>query len=123
MKTLGEFYREKILSRDDLIIRDLPMNRGESNVVKDLFGWKLYSGKEVIECSSKEEARYLKVFYDAGMTEIAVPGDQEFLASIVDELENMKKRIDQIINQYLNSVMSRKIREQVRYEVYQELVK
>jgi len=123
MKTLGEFYREKILSREDLITRELPSNFGEIKIDRDLFGWKLYSGKNFIECRSEEEARYMKILFEAGFNEVYIPKDDLYLKSILPELETLKKKIDEIINDYLETVMSRKIRERVRYGVYMEIIK
>lgn len=54
MLTIGEFYREKILSRPDLIKAGLPYRKGEIKIIKDLFGWKLYVGKEFVECKSED---------------------------------------------------------------------
>lgn len=125
MKRLGEFYREKVLSlpKQSLIKKELPNNSGEIKIEKDLFGWKLYSGKNFIECHSKEEARYLKVLLDAGLREIRVPKDDEYLKIILPELERLKTRIDEIVNSYLESILDRKIREKVRHEVYMEITK
>ncbi|MBM3238005.1 SAM-dependent DNA methyltransferase [Candidatus Poribacteria bacterium] len=123
MKTLGEFYREKILSREDLITRELPTNLGEIKIESDLFGWKLYSDKKFIECRSEEEARYLKVFMDAGMTEIGVPGDEEYLKIILPELEQLKTRIDEIINSYLESIIGAKTKAQLKHSVFMEMMK
>lgn len=123
MRTIGEFYREEILVRDDLMDAQFPENDGEAQVVKDLFGWKLYSGKNFIECRSEYEARYLKVFFDAGMMEVKIPKDDNYLKKITPELELLKSKIDDIINRYIDTVMNRKIREKVRHEVYQEITK
>jgi hypothetical protein len=122
MKTLGEFYREYIVGRDDLTIREFLEYNGECEVVKDLFGWKLYSGIHSIECRSGEEARFLKVFLDAGMHEVSVPTDDNYLKQILPELEQLKKRTDEIIGLYVDGVLSSKIKERVRREVYQELI-
>ena len=123
MKTLGEFYREKILSREDLITRELPNNSGEIKIERDLFGWRLYSGKNFIECRSEEEACYLKVFMDAGMTEICIPKDEEYLKIILPELEHLKTRIDEIINSYLESIMGVKTKAQLKHSVFMEMMK
>ncbi|MCK4760745.1 MAG: hypothetical protein KAW12_01000 [Candidatus Aminicenantes bacterium] len=123
MLTIGEFYKENILGRIDLYTRDLSEYNGETRVEKDLFGWKLYLGKSFIECSSGEEARYMKVFFDTGKPEVDVPADKEFLKSIVPELERLKRRMDEIINFFVDTIRSRKIREQIKYEVYQENIK
>lgn len=122
MKTLGEFYREYILGRGDLITREFLEYNGECKVVKDLFGWKLYSGKNSIECRSEEEARFLKVFFDAGLHEVSVPDDDKYLKQVLPELEHLKKRTDEIIGLYVDGVLSSKIKERVRREVYQELI-
>ena len=117
MQTLGEFYRERILSREDLITRASPERSGEIKIEKDLFGWKLYSGKDLIECRSEEEARYLKVFFEAGMRSVSIPKDDEYLKAILPELERLKARIDQIIHFYIEAILSPKIRAKVRSQV------
>jgi hypothetical protein len=123
MKTLGEFYREKILSREDLITRELPGNSGEIKIERDLFGWKLYSGKNFIECRSEEYARYLKVFIDAGMTKICVPRDDEYLKIILPELEQLKTRVDGVINSYLEAIMDNKTKAKLKHSVFMEIMK
>ena len=123
MKTIGEYYQEKVLSKKGLREVELPQYNGESRIEKDLFGWKLYSGKNFIECSSQEEARYLKVFLDSGLSEIKIPKDVEYLMSILPELERLKSRIDEILNSYLESIFDRKAREQLKHEVYMEVTK
>jgi hypothetical protein len=122
MKTLGEFYREYIVGRDDLTTREFLEFNGECEVVKDLFGWKLYSGKHSIECRSGEEARFLKVFLDAGMQEVSVPADDNYLKQILPELEHLKKRTDEIIALHVDGVLRPGIKERVRRQVYQELL-
>ncbi len=122
MKTLGEFYREYIVGRADLTTREFLEFNGECEVVKDLFGWKLYSGKHSIECRSSEEARFLKVFLDAGMQEVAVPADDNYLKQILPELEHLKKRTDEIIALHVDGVLRPAIKERVRRQVYQELL-
>lgn len=123
MKTLGEFYREKIVGRKDLATREFLDYRGESNIVHDLFGWKLYSGKNFIECRSKEEARFLEIYFEAGMTEVSVPEDNDYLKTILPELEKLKEGMDEIISLYVRSIFNRKIRERLKREVYQEILK
>lgn len=132
MKTIGEFYKEKILSlpESSLTTIQLPWNSGGLRIERDLFSWKLYYIKlgrktqNFIECRSEEEARYLKVFLDSGLTtEIFVPKGDEYLKSILPELESLKKRIDEIIDSYLESVLNRKIRQRVRHEVFMEITK
>ena len=123
MKTLGEFYREKVLSHKGKATKILPDGSGEIKIEQDLFGWKLYSGKKFIECRSEEEARYLKIFLDAGLTEICVPKDDEYLKSVLPELEKSKAKTDAIINSYLEAILDRRIRERVKQEVFAEITK
>lgn len=122
MPTLGDFYREKILSQKDLVDRQLPANSGKIEIKQDLFGCKLFYGKkEFLECRSEQEARYLKVWMESGVREIAVPQDEEYLKNIVPDLEELKKKIDQVIHDYTFGILNRKIRERIRREVYQEI--
>jgi len=123
MKTLGEFYREKILTRKDLVARELPPNRGEPKVEKDLLGWKVCTDKGPIPCRSQMEARYLRVLLDAGMPDVCVPEDDEYLKAILPELEKLKTRIEEILSHYLDAILDRKIRERLRREVYMEITK
>ncbi|MCP5046030.1 MAG: hypothetical protein GY940_02590 [bacterium] len=123
MKTLGESYRVEIVGRHDLIIREFPDHSDACRIVKDLFGWKLYSGKHLVECRSEEEARFLKVFFDVRMGEVSVPEDDNYLKAILPELEHLKKRMDEIISVYVDGVLSPKIKIRVKHEVFQELIK
>ena len=130
MKFIGELYREKVLSlpEQSLLKQEILTNWGGTRIEKDLFGWKLYYNTEgkkkvqsVIECRSEEAARYLKVFFDLGMKEVLVPKDDEYLKSILPELEYLKKRTDEILNSYLESILNRQIRERLKHEVYMEI--
>ena len=123
MRTLGEFYREKLSSRSDLIEKTFENNFGEIKIEQDLFGWKLYSDKKYFECKSEEEARYLKVFFEAGVESIKVPKDDKYLKNILPELENLKMKIDKIINSYLETILNRQIMEKLKQEVFAELMK
>lgn len=125
MRTIGQFYKERVLSlqKKDLCKRTLPDKDGLTRVEKDLFGWKLYYGKEAIECKSELEARYLKIFIDSYVHEILIPKDEEYLRVIVPELEKLKARIDQIIDDYTYGILDRSLRERVRQEVFQEITK
>jgi len=123
MKTLGEFYKEKVLSHKNLITRKLPENSDIIKIERDLFGWKLYSGKNYIECRSEDEARYLKVFLESGMTKVRVPKDDEYLKTVLAEVEALKSKIDRIINSYLESILDANIRKRLKHEVWSEVSK
>lgn len=132
MKRIGAFYREKILSlpKKSLTKREEPYySPHDMKIERDLFGWKIWynrAGRKsrlYIECRSEEEARYLKVLLDVGMKEIFVPKDNEYLKSILPELERLKKRTDEILNSYLETILNRQIRAQLKHEVYMEITK
>ena len=123
MKTLGEFYKIRVLSQKNLKTMELPTNWGDIRIVQDLFGWRLFSGKSVFECRSEAEARYLMVFWDAEMIELCVPEDDEYLNSIVPELEAIKKRLDDILNEYLEGILKRRDRAWLKREVFIEMTK
>ena len=124
MKTIGEFYRENVLSlpKRALEERYLPNASEPMKIEKTLFGWKLHAGRKTIECRSEEEARYLRVFIDIGAPDIMVPKDDEHLASILPELERLKRRTDEIINDGVDGILNRRIRQQVRHQVYMGLM-
>ena len=122
MRTFGEFYRETTKGRKDLITKEPPRNKGEFSIVQDLFGWKIQSGKYFIKCRSEEEARYLKVYFDIGVTEIKVPKDLEYLKSILPDLENIKRKTDEIIEEVIGGIISERQREMARSRIYMDLM-
>lgn len=122
MRTLGRFYNNKILSREDISPREFLDFNGDSQIVRDLFGWKLYSGKKHIECRSHEEARFLEIFFEAGMDTVMVPADDNYLKSILPELERLHKLIEDAIGMFADGIMSLRLKEQLRRKVYLELL-
>jgi len=122
-ETLGKFYREKILSQESLSEKTLPKASGEVKIEQGLFGWRLSAGQEKIECHSEEEARYLRIFLEAGMDRVKIPEDKDYLRSILPEVEKLKARIDEIIDSYLESIMDPKIREKLRHQLWSEIIK
>jgi len=121
VKTIGQFYREKVLSQQGLTLKELPADGDVIAVEQDLFGWKLRIGRKSIPCRSEAEARFLAVLRDAGMTEIQVPDDDSYLAEILPALEKLKARVDEIIESYLDAVRDPQARETVRREVFAEI--
>lgn len=123
MKTIGEFYYKKVLSlpEEETKTVHLPSSAGEIKIEPGLFEWRLYAGKRWIACRSQAEARYLQMFLDAGMTEVRVPLDDDYLASILPQLEQIKARIDEILAEYMEGLLSRKLREKLRRLVYAEV--
>jgi len=122
-ETLGKFYRERILNRKDLKAMTLFKPRGEITIEHGLFGYRILSGRDYIECDSEEEARYLKVFIEAGMNEVEVPKDRCYLRTVLSELEVLKRKNDEIVDIYLSSISSKKIREKLRHEIWQKIMR
>jgi len=121
MKTFGEFYREDVLTKRPLVKKVLPPQSDDIKVVKDLFGWKLYSGKRSIDCRSEEEARFLKIFLEVGFEEVKVPKDDKILSQLLLELEEMKHVADELIEEQAEGLLSRRLKEELRHRVWQEL--
>ncbi|NWF78270.1 MAG: SAM-dependent DNA methyltransferase [Chloroflexi bacterium] len=121
--TLGKFYREKILSHKSLRSRSLPKVSGEVKLEQELFGWRLSSGREHIDCGSETEARYLKVWLEAGLDSVKTPKDEAYLEEIVPELESLKRKIDEVFEDYLGSILDLKLRQRLLHQLWQEVVK
>ena len=124
MKTLGEFYREHVLSlpKKSLKKRELPVNYGPVTMRQEIFGWKLLSGREQLDCRSQAEARYLRIFWEAGAYDIMVPREDAQIEPFLPELERMKSRMEEIIGDFASTLRSPKLREQLRQEVFAELI-
>lgn len=122
-KTLGNFYRKEILCRKSLILRKLPKWTPQTRIDNGLFGWRLYVGRKAIDCRSEEEARYLRIFLEAGLEEVKVPENQDFLKSILLNIESLKKTIDETLDSYLESIVSIKLRESLNHRLWIEIMK
>ena len=116
MKTLGEFYREKVLTFPERVTRQLPVVRDQEEqgrVERRLFGWCLVVQNKEIPCGSEAEARFLKLCGELGMSRVEVPADERYLSSILPEFERLKARVDEIMNSYLAGVDSLRVRHRV----------
>ncbi|MBM3141558.1 MAG: SAM-dependent DNA methyltransferase [Chloroflexi bacterium] len=121
--TLGKFHREKVLSQKQLYTKALPKAGDEIAVRQSLLGWRLYSGKEYIDCASEFEARYLRVWLQAGMVEVKVPKDEGYLETIVPELESLKAKIDDAIEAHLSFIANPRTRDRILHRLWQEITK
>ncbi len=121
--TLGKFYQEKVLSQKSLSTKLMPKATDDITIKQGLFGWRLYSGKKYIECASELEARYLKVWLEAGAEEIEVPEDENYLKTIVPELESLKAKINTAIEDHLSFIANVKTRDRILHQLWHELSK
>lgn len=119
--TLGKFYLEKVLNQKSLYTKELLKTTEQITTKKSLFGWQLHSSKEYVDCSSESEARYLKVWAETGMEKIEVPSDEEYLKTIVPELESLKAKIDTVIEDHLSFIANIKTREKILHLLWQEI--
>ena len=121
-ESLGIIYKNKILSISPLTTKILPKVTNKVEIVHEIFGIRIKADKEYIECDSEDEARYLKVFIEAGLNEVKIPEDKQFLNSMLTELEEVKKRNDDIINSYLDSILNKKTRKTLKHQIWSELM-
>lgn len=122
-KTMGKFYEEKIPGMDTLKTVTLLKNTKTSEIRNGLFGYELKSGKDYISCGSEDEARYLQVFLDIGLNEVKIPENVEYLKALLPELEALKRSHDEIIDSYLESIVSTKTRDKLRHLLWAEIMK
>jgi len=122
-ETLGKFYAEKVLSQRALETKTLPPADGDISIKKTLIGWRLYSGKQSIDCASELEARYLKVWLEAGLDSVKTPANEDYLKVIVPELESLKQKIDEIIAPYLNSIVNVKTKDRISRQLWMEITR
>lgn len=123
IETLGRFYTEKVLSRPALHARSLPPAGGDVSIKQTLMGWRLYSGRQSIDCTSELEARYLKVWLEAGMDQVRVPQDESYLQAIAPELEILKQKVDEIIAPYLSSIVNVKTKDRILHQLWVQITK
>ena len=121
--TLGKFYRDRILSHKPLATKRLPQVSGKVRIEPELFGWRLSWGRQHLDCASEHEARYLKVWLQAGLDSVKMPKDKDYLEEIVPLLEELKGKIDDTFQTYLNSVVTIKLQQRLRHQLWQEAVK
>ena len=119
--TLGKFFKEKILSHKPLVSRNLPKLSGEIRIESDFEGCRFYYGKKYILCDSQSEARYLKVWLEAGLESIGVPKDDDYLAKIVPQLEKLMQKIKQTIESHTESIVQPKLRQKILNQLWQRL--
>lgn len=124
MQLIGDFYRDRILTRDDLQQRELTLPADKQlQIIKYLFGWQLVAGDDSIDCRSETEARYLRIFVELGLQEVAVPDSDEFLDLVLPELEHLKRRADEILDEHLETVFDPRVKAKVKRDVYAEISK
>ena len=125
-ETLGTFYKNNILNHKKLKKINLP--KIGLNFIpyidKELMGLRLYYSKnDFIICDNEEEARFIKVFLDFEIEELSIPSDTNYLSSIISNLEKIKEKIDNVINESLETIYSTKLKNNLRHNLIREIIK
>lgn len=120
-KSLKKWYEEKILTRNDLEIKEFPDLGNNLKIEKGLYGWKIKGDKGFLQCTSEAEAEYLKIWIEIGTKSISIPKNETYLSKAAEELKNLKKEIDDLIDSYLGSVLDNKLKSQIIYRVWQSI--
>ncbi|HEC79178.1 MAG TPA: SAM-dependent DNA methyltransferase [candidate division WOR-3 bacterium] len=122
--TLGRFYRERVIkSKISTKTVTLPTKKGKVKIEHEIFGFKLGSGRKHIECKTEEEARYLKIFLEAGLDTVKIPKQEPDLRQILPELAKLKERIDKIISEHISTIANARLRAKLEHLIWQEMVK
>lgn len=121
--TLGKFYAERVQSQKALQTKSLPPADGDISIKKTLMGWRLYSGKRSIDCASEMEARYLKIWLEAGLESVKTPKNEDYLKAIIPELESLKQKIDEIIAPYLDSIVNVRTKDRISRQLWMEITR
>jgi hypothetical protein len=101
----------------------LPRVSGEVKLEQELFGWRLSSGREHIDCASEIEARYLKVWLEAGLDSIRIPKDEGYFKEIIPKLESLKQKTEEVFEDYLGSILDPRLRQRLLHQLWQEATK
>jgi len=120
-KSLKKWYEEKILTRNDLEVKELPEIGNNLKIEKGLYGWKIKGDRSTLQCTFEAEAEYLKIWIEIGAKSLTIPKDETYLSKVAEELKTLKKEIDEIIDSYLGSILDTKLKSQILYRVWQSI--
>lgn len=122
-KPFGDLYNELVLTQKKLKEIELPgtICPRETEIVQDLFGWKIIFGKHQIDCDTELQARFLQIFTELGWRTIKMPTDEKHLAKILPEIEALKNRADRVYFEREKTIFSRKLRNEVKFKLYRNL--
>lgn len=113
---LGELYRQVQAGEHAQV--SLPVFRTSPNLVKTLFGYELTDGRQRLEVLNEAQGRYLTAWASLGLySQTPVPADESTLAELLPKLEGMVEEAGQVIEQYLGSIVDKKLRDQLGREV------
>ncbi|MEW6374755.1 MAG: N-6 DNA methylase [Thermodesulfobacteriota bacterium] len=114
------FYKNQIITVPCYSI-DLPERAEPIEIENSLFGWHLKVGRKTIDCSSKIQARYLRVFAEMGWDRVMVPKDSDYLVRIIDQWENLFSIAQATLEEYTSSILQNKTRDLLTHTVWAKL--
>ena len=120
-KLIGNFYRDKILNHKNLKTVKLFHPIKDIQIKNELFGWRVSSGKNHMDCDNEAEAEYLKIWLESGLEEVKVPKDETYISKILPELKSLKEKIDQTISDHISSITSQKLQNKILQKLQGEL--
>jgi hypothetical protein len=113
---LAEFYQQVQAGEHTLV--SLPVFRTSPRLDKTLFGYELTDDRQRLEVLNEAQGRYLAAWASLGLYgETPVPADEATLAGLLPQLEKLVEEARQSIEQYLGSIVDRKLRDQLGREV------
>ena len=117
--TLGSFYKRRVLSKKNLREVDLPEKAEPLEVKKTLLGFRLFSGKNSIDCVSKEEAEYLKIFVEADWENVKIPKDLEIIKKLLPNLKKIFQKIEESLEYYTDGILDERLKNQIKTLIWQ----
>lgn len=97
-------------------------NWGETEIIHDLFGWKVKTKREEFECDSETAARYLEIFMHLGWSEVYAPIELADYEKFMPELEALKAKADEVLENRLSRAFAKpQLKFRVRSNVYQDI--
>jgi hypothetical protein len=113
---LCELYRQ--VQREEHTLISLPVFRVSPRLDKTLFGYEVTDSRERLEVPNEDQGRYLAAWALLGLYgETPVPADESTLVELLPQLESMVKEAGQVVEQYLGSIVDKKLRDQLGREV------
>jgi len=113
---LAELYQQVQAGEHALV--SLPVFQTSPRLDQTLFGYELTDDRQRLEVLNEAQVRYLAAWALLGLYgEIPVPTDEATLAGLLPQLEKLVEETKQSIEQYLGSIVDRKLRDQLGREV------
>ena len=120
--TLGSFYKRRILSQTKLKKIKLPEKSKTLQIKKTLWGFRLISGKNSIDCSSKKEAEYLRIFIEAEWEKVKIPKDSKTIKNLLVTLKKISQKVKDSLIYYTDGILDEKIKDQVESLVWRRVL-